>query len=91
PALIGGPVAPRSIELTEVRALVESMRPRTWVKIREDLLRRLPKGEASEAVLVITHAPKGKRAPLVAARPGDTPGLDAAGQTVTSSALEFAH
>ncbi|HVU15446.1 MAG TPA: hypothetical protein VHD32_00865 [Candidatus Didemnitutus sp.] len=91
PALIGGPVAPRSIELTEVRALVESMRPRTWGKIREDLLRRLPKGAASEAVLVVTPALKGRSAPLVAAGPSDDPDSGAVGRTAISPALEFAH
>ena len=91
PALIGGPVAPRSIELTEVRALVEAMRPRTWGKIREDLLRRLPKGEASETAPAVTHTPKKKGPSRVTPSPGEGQSFDGAGQTVTSPALEFAH
>jgi hypothetical protein len=91
PALIGGPVAAKSIELAEVRSMVEAMRPRTWAKIREDILRRMPNADRSEPVLAAVRARKDKGARLVAASPGDESSLSPVGRTATSPALEVAH
>jgi len=53
PALIGGPAAAKPIELTEVREMIESMGPRTWVKIRNRLLSRLPEAKLKEGAPVV--------------------------------------
>ena len=47
PVVIGGEIGPKPIELEEIRAQLEAMKPRTWKKIRAALLKRIPRPSAS--------------------------------------------
>jgi integrase len=51
PALIGGPISIKPIELSEIRSMVEAMKPTTWKKVREELLSRLPTSGITPAPL----------------------------------------
>jgi|GEM_PF-834034 len=58
PALIGGPREPEPITAAELRAQLTAMRPRTWKKIRNALLARLPVGAVQTVEVKAARQPE---------------------------------